>query len=174
MPARACEKSPARVAGKRAGGGAAGGSAGASGAGGASMGGSAAGSPSGGTTGTGAGGSAGNLDYKREDFAVLTGAVQIRYQDIDLKADEAEIDLKTKDAIGTLTGQVFNPKSTGWDASLNGVYAYDPAKAKSLIDQAGGGFTMTVFLSVLPHAARSSGTSSTAMGKLIGYSPRVP
>ncbi len=27
----------------------------------------------------------------------------------------------------------------------------------------GGGFTMTVFLSVLPHAARSSGTSSTAM-----------
>jgi lipopolysaccharide assembly outer membrane protein LptD (OstA) len=43
-----------------------------------------------------AAGSAGNLDYKREDYAVLTGGVQIRYQDIDLKADEAEIDLKTK------------------------------------------------------------------------------
>src|ERR1700681_1479561 len=32
-----------------------------------------------------AAGSAANLDYKREDYAVLTGAVQIRYQDIDLK-----------------------------------------------------------------------------------------
>ena len=43
-----------------------------------------------------AAGSAANLDYKREDLAVLTGGVQIRYQDIDLKADQAEIDLKTK------------------------------------------------------------------------------
>jgi LPS-assembly protein len=43
-----------------------------------------------------AAGSAANLEYKREDYAVLTGGVQIRYQDIDLKADQAEIDLKTK------------------------------------------------------------------------------
>jgi LPS-assembly protein len=43
-----------------------------------------------------AAGSAANLEYKREDLAVLTGGVQIRYQDIDLKADQAEIDLKTK------------------------------------------------------------------------------
>ncbi len=43
-----------------------------------------------------AAGSAANLEYKRDDLAVLTGGVQIRYQDIDLKADQAEIDLKTK------------------------------------------------------------------------------
>ncbi|MEA2603590.1 MAG: LPS-assembly protein [Acidobacteriota bacterium] len=43
-----------------------------------------------------AAGSATSLEYKREDLAVLTGGVQIRYQDIDLKADQAEIDLKTK------------------------------------------------------------------------------
>ena len=52
-----------------------------------------------------AAGSAANLDYKREDYAVLTGGVQIRYQDIDLKADEAEIDLKTK--VVTAKGNVI-------------------------------------------------------------------
>ena len=41
--------------------------------------------------------SAANLEYKREDYAVLSGSVQLKYQDIDLKADEAEIDLETKD-----------------------------------------------------------------------------
>jgi len=43
-----------------------------------------------------AAGSAANLEYKREDYAVLSGGVQIRYQDIDLKADQAELDLETK------------------------------------------------------------------------------
>jgi len=52
-----------------------------------------------------AAGSAANLEYKREDFAVLTGGVQIRYQDVDLKADQAEIDLKTK--IVTAKGSVI-------------------------------------------------------------------
>jgi LPS-assembly protein len=46
-----------------------------------------------------AAGSAANLEYKREDYAVLTGDVRIKYQDLDLVADEAEIDLKTKDVI---------------------------------------------------------------------------
>jgi LPS-assembly protein len=52
-----------------------------------------------------AAGSAGNLEYKREDYAVLTGGVQIRYQDVDLKADQAEIDLETK--VVTATGNVI-------------------------------------------------------------------
>ncbi|HEV8578002.1 MAG TPA: LPS assembly protein LptD [Thermoanaerobaculia bacterium] len=52
-----------------------------------------------------AAGSAANLEYKREDYAVLTGGVQIRYQDIDLKADQAEIDLETK--IVTARGNVI-------------------------------------------------------------------
>jgi LPS-assembly protein len=46
-----------------------------------------------------AAGSAANLEYKREDYAVLSGDVQLKYQDLDLKADEAEIDLKTKNVI---------------------------------------------------------------------------
>lgn len=46
-----------------------------------------------------AAGSAANLEYKREDYAVLTGDVRLKYQDLDLIADEAEIDLKTKDVI---------------------------------------------------------------------------
>ena len=44
-------------------------------------------------------GSAANLEYKREDYAVLSGDVQLKYQDLDLKADEVEIDLTTKDVI---------------------------------------------------------------------------
>lgn len=43
-----------------------------------------------------AAGSAGNLEYKRDDYAVLTGGVKIRYQDVELEAEEAEIDLNTK------------------------------------------------------------------------------
>ncbi len=46
-----------------------------------------------------AAGSATNLEYKREDYAVLSGQVQLKYQDLDLKADEVEIDLGTKDVL---------------------------------------------------------------------------
>jgi LPS-assembly protein len=46
-----------------------------------------------------AAGSAANLEYKREDYAVLSGEVQLKYQDLDLKADEVEIDLQTKSVI---------------------------------------------------------------------------
>ncbi len=55
--------------------------------------------------GASAAGSAADLSYKREDYAVLTGGVQIRYQDIDLKADMAELDLETK--VVTATGNVI-------------------------------------------------------------------
>jgi LPS-assembly protein len=51
-----------------------------------------------------AAGSAASLEYKREDYAVLSGGVQLRYQDVDLKADRAELDLDTK--IVTATGNV--------------------------------------------------------------------
>jgi LPS-assembly protein len=52
-----------------------------------------------------ASGSAGNLEYKRDTYAVLTGDVKIKYQDVDLQADQAEIDLTTK--IVTATGNVI-------------------------------------------------------------------
>jgi LPS-assembly protein len=44
-------------------------------------------------------GSAVNFDYRREDYAVLTGAVQVRYQDMDLSGDHVEINLKTKEVV---------------------------------------------------------------------------
>ena len=53
----------------------------------------------GGAGGGSAAGSAANLEYKREDYAVLSGDVELKYQDLDLKADEAEIDLKTKNVV---------------------------------------------------------------------------
>ena len=43
-----------------------------------------------------AAGSAVTLDYKRDDYAVLTGTVQVHYQDMDLSADHVEINLQTK------------------------------------------------------------------------------
>jgi LPS-assembly protein len=46
-----------------------------------------------------AAGSAVTFDYKRDDYAVLTGAVKIHYQDIDLSADHVEINLKTKETV---------------------------------------------------------------------------
>jgi len=50
-------------------------------------------------------GSADDLEYKRDDYAVLSGKVKIHYQDVDLQADKAEIDLDTK--IVTATGNVI-------------------------------------------------------------------
>jgi len=68
-----------------------------------------------------AAGSAANLEYKREDYAVLSGGVQIHYQDIDLKADQAEIDLETK--VVTAKGNVIldqGPRRlTGDDLEFN-------------------------------------------------------
>jgi LPS-assembly protein len=48
-----------------------------------------------------ASGSAESLDYRREDYAVLAGAVELKYQDIELKADRAELDIETKVVTGT-------------------------------------------------------------------------
>lgn len=41
-------------------------------------------------------GSAATLEFQREDYAVLTGDVEVRYQDMRLRAQRVEIDLKTK------------------------------------------------------------------------------
>lgn len=49
--------------------------------------------------GAAAAGSAATFDYKREDYAVLTGNAQIHYQDLDLTADHVEIDLNTKQVV---------------------------------------------------------------------------
>ncbi|HWN43328.1 MAG TPA: LPS assembly protein LptD, partial [Thermoanaerobaculia bacterium] len=51
-----------------------------------------------------ASGSAGDLEYVRDNYAVLIGSVKIKYQDVDVQADRAEIDLLTK--IVTAKGNV--------------------------------------------------------------------
>jgi peptide/nickel transport system substrate-binding protein len=58
-----------------------------------------------------------------------------------------------EDGKGTLTRQVFNPKSNGWDPALNDSFSYDPAKAKQLLAQAGaaGGFTIPIPVPVYPN-----------------------
>ena len=45
---------------------------------------------------------------------------------------------------GTITSQVFRKESAGFDASIDTMYAYDPAKAKALLAEAGypDGFTI--------------------------------
>ncbi|HEX5759275.1 MAG TPA: LPS assembly protein LptD [Thermoanaerobaculia bacterium] len=48
-----------------------------------------------------AAGTARNLEYQREDYAVLLGAVKIKYQDIELSADRAELDIDKKVVIAT-------------------------------------------------------------------------
>lgn len=42
-------------------------------------------------------GSAAALDYQREDFATLSGGVELKYQDVVLRAAEVSIDLDTKE-----------------------------------------------------------------------------
>ena len=46
-----------------------------------------------------AAGSAVTFDYKRDDYAVLTGNVQLHYQDLDLTGDHVEIDLTAKQVV---------------------------------------------------------------------------
>src|ERR1700688_804022 len=46
-----------------------------------------------------AAGSAVTFDYKRDDYAVLTGNVQVHYQDVDLTGDHVEIDLTSKQVV---------------------------------------------------------------------------
>lgn len=50
-------------------------------------------------------GSAGDLEYVREDYVRLVGGVQLKYQDVDIKAAQAELDLETQ--VVTAQGEVI-------------------------------------------------------------------
>jgi LPS-assembly protein len=77
--------------------------------------------PKGTKEGGSATGAAGSLEYKRDDYAVLSGNVHIHYQDIDLQADEAEIDLSTKTviAIGNVVIDQGPRRMTGTTSTFN-------------------------------------------------------
>jgi len=42
-------------------------------------------------------GHTGSLEFRREDYAVLSGGVAIEFRDVTLKADQAEVDLQTRE-----------------------------------------------------------------------------
>jgi LPS-assembly protein len=77
--------------------------------------------PQKGKPGGSATGSAASLDYKREDYAVLAGSVHIHYQDIDLQADQAEIDLTSREviALGNVIVDQGPRRMTGVSATFN-------------------------------------------------------
>lgn len=54
---------------------------------------------------------------------------------------------------GTVTEQVFNPKSLVWDKSLNDTYPYNPKKARTLLKAAGfaDGFSISIPQPVFPN-----------------------
>lgn len=49
-------------------------------------------------------GNTGSLEFRREDYAVLSGGVRVEYQDVTLTADYVEVDLETREM--TATGNV--------------------------------------------------------------------
>lgn len=50
-------------------------------------------------------GTTGALDFRREEYAILTGGVEVHYEDLTLTADRAEIDLATRQV--TASGNVI-------------------------------------------------------------------
>lgn len=50
-------------------------------------------------------GTTGGVEFRREDYALLTGGVVVRYEDMTLTADRAEIDLRTRQV--TASGNVI-------------------------------------------------------------------
>ncbi|WP_155059507.1 ABC transporter substrate-binding protein [Streptomyces blattellae] len=73
------------------------------------------------------------------------GELKVR-QAINHAFDRATLIKSVYGGLGEPTAQVFNPISTAYDASLNDTYPYDPAKAKSLLAEAGypDGFSVDI------------------------------
>jgi len=64
------------------------------------------------------------------------GDIRVR-QAINFAFDKAAILKATQNGNGDVTDQMFGPSSGAYDASLESVYSYNPAKAKELLAQAG-------------------------------------
>ena len=77
------------------------------------------------------------------------------------------------DGAGTVTGQVFNPKSAVWDDGLNGAYPYDPDKARDLLSQAGygDGFDLDIPEPVYANLSPLLGQQLAAVGVTVNFVP---
>ncbi|HVS03506.1 MAG TPA: LPS assembly protein LptD [Thermoanaerobaculia bacterium] len=66
-------------------------------------------------------GSAGDLEYQREDYALLSGGVTLRYQDMTISAEEVALDLATQDvtAVGNVVVDQGPNRLTGSTARFN-------------------------------------------------------
>lgn len=73
------------------------------------------------------------------------GDVRVR-RALNLAIDRDTLLRQLQGGRGTVTDQIWGPSSSGYDASLEGTYAYDPVKAKALLAEAGyaGGVQVTV------------------------------
>jgi LPS-assembly protein len=115
-------------------------------------------------------GAAADLEYKRDDYAVLTGSVRIHYQDIDLQSDKAEIDLSTK--IVTATGNVIidqGPRRlTGTTATFN------LGTKTGTLSQATGRVTPDYYFSGTEVAKTGDNTYTVANGIFTSCDQKVP
>lgn len=102
------------------------------------------------------------------------GDVRVR-QAINHALDRASIVKTVRGGAGTVTAQIFAPTTTGFDASLDGRYPYDVAKAKQLMADAGypAGFTVTLpdFSPVSPDEQAAMTESLAAIGIKVSYVP---
>ncbi len=73
------------------------------------------------------------------------GKVEVR-QAINYAVDKNALLKSVGQGMGTVTGQIFSPASEAYVKDLDGAYAYDTEKAKSLLKTAGleNGFTLTM------------------------------
>jgi lipopolysaccharide assembly outer membrane protein LptD (OstA) len=115
-------------------------------------------------------GAAADLEYKRDDYAVLTGSVRIHYQDIDLQADKAEIDLSTK--IVTATGNVIVDQGP---RRLTGITAtFNLGTKTGTLSQATGRVTPDYYFSGTEVAKIGDNTYTVTNGIFTSCDQKVP
>jgi len=92
------------------------------------------------------------------------GDIRVR-QAINFAFDKAAILKATQNGIGEVTNQMFGPTSGAYDASLESVYSYNPAKAKELLAQAGypNGFELP-----MPNIAFADAAMQAFIGQYLG------
>lgn len=106
------------------------------------------------------------------DVVKALGDVRVR-QALNYAFDREAIVKTARLGLGTATTQVFNPAGSAYDTALDSKYAYDPAKAKALLAEAGypNGFEIAMpdFSSFFPDQQAVITESLGAIGIKINY-----